>query len=160
MSDWELNDVYGLVADLRAENKRLQQNIETLEQERADLRGMGHADLQTLGNGRDYALAAYMLRDSATTKRADLGNLCRALAESGNVSRGDWEGLRKFWWAAALREAEKEPEWHLNTSDPDSETLREAEETKPVHICGDPNSACDMDCMERAALGEADGWAR
>ena len=29
---------------------------------------------------------------------------------------------------AALRETPKEPKWRLNTSDPDSETLREAED--------------------------------
>jgi len=95
---------YGeLVAQLLAAQAR----IEALEKERAELRGMGAADLQTLGDRPDYALAAYALKDMETTKRADLVDLCWALSRDGAASRGDWDGLRKFWWAAAL--AAKEP---------------------------------------------------
>ena len=81
--------------------------IEALERERAELRGMGHADLQTLGDGRDYALAAYMLIDSKGTKDAGLRELCVAASKDGCISRNDWEGIREYWWRAALRGEEE-----------------------------------------------------
>ena len=85
----------------------LEARIEAAERERAELRGMGHADLQTLGDGRDYALAAYMLIDSKVTKEASLRELCVAASKDGCISRNDWEGIREYWWRAALAAREK-----------------------------------------------------
>jgi hypothetical protein len=68
---------------------------------------MARADLHTLGpHPPDYALAADMLRASEVTKRADLEDLAYALGHpvSGYTSRGDWEGFRKHWLTAALKE--------------------------------------------------------
>ena len=68
----------------------------------ADAKIMASADLVTLGDGRDYALAAFMVRDLATTKAAYLYDLAATMAQDGGVSRGDWEGLREYWWRAWL----------------------------------------------------------
>ena len=101
MADTPVLDVKDIVIE------QLQARIEALEKERAELRGMGHADLQTLGDGRDYALAAYMLIDSKVTKEASLRELCVAASKDGCISRNDWEGIREYWWRAALRSEEE-----------------------------------------------------
>ena len=84
--------------------------IERLRKERDALEQFAHAELQTLGDGRDYALAVYTLRDLPTTKDADLLDLAWALAQDGNVSRGDWDGFKRFWLEHILNVARKEIE--------------------------------------------------
>jgi hypothetical protein len=110
-ADWRkfvhLRDDNERIRVLGKELAQKESRIEALERERAELRGMGHADLQTLGDGRDYALAAYMLIDSKVTKEASLRELCVAASKDGCISRNDWEGIREYWWRAALAAREK-----------------------------------------------------
>jgi len=79
------------VAQLEAKNEKLQ-----------ELKLFCYAEAQTLGDGRDFSLAAYMLRDLPTTKRAELVELCQVMSEE-TASKGDWEGLKRWWLDAALK---------------------------------------------------------
>jgi hypothetical protein len=87
-------------------NEVAQEALPRLIAENDEWREMARADLQTLGVHPDYALAADMLRASEVTKRTDLEDLAYALGhpEAGYTSRGDWEGFRKHWLTAALKE--------------------------------------------------------
>ena len=94
----EAGDGYGAEVLYRARER-----ITQLKAENAALKTFASAERQTLGDGRDYSLAAYILRDMPITKKAELDDLCHEMSK-GNASRGDWGGLKWHWLNALLAE--------------------------------------------------------
>jgi hypothetical protein len=83
------------------DNGILRAQVAAMRERITQLETMGRAELQTLGDGRDYSLAAFILRDLEITKEGGLREMCAA-ASTGGASRGDWDGIRLWWWEAAF----------------------------------------------------------
>ena len=89
------------------EKQRLEAENAALKRENDTLKAFASAERQTLGDGRDYSLAAYILRDMPVTKKAELDDLCHEMSK-GNASKGDWDGLKWHWLNALLTAEESE----------------------------------------------------
>jgi len=98
INEWAIGNFESDVAVFADEVAQLEAEVEKLR----ELKLFCYAEAQTLGDGRDFSLAAYMLRDLPTTKRAELVELCQVMSEE-TASKGDWEGLKRWWLDAALK---------------------------------------------------------